>query len=175
MAVRSAMTGHLVLSTIHTNDAAGSVTRLIDMGIEPFLLASSLLGVLSQRLVRTVCQTCRVEEKVAAPIIAQSDLDPESKPTFYRGSGCDDCHHTGYRGQMGVFEFLDVTDTVKELILTNSSSGRIAKEAVNEGMLTLHKDALDKVLEGKTTYKEALRVSQKGDATEKHELNAAVV
>ncbi|MFH2055737.1 MAG: GspE/PulE family protein, partial [bacterium] len=175
MAVRSAMTGHMVLSTIHTNDAAGAVSRLIDMGIEPFLLASSLLGVLSQRLVRTVCQACKVEERVAAPILQQFQLDPDSAPTFYRGSGCDDCHHTGYRGQMGVFEFLAVSDAVKELILTNSSSGRIAKAAISEGMLTLHQDALEKVLEGKTTYKEALRVSQKGESSEKRELNAAVV
>ena len=176
MAVRSAMTGHLVLSTIHTNDAAGSVTRLIDMGIEPFLLASSLLGVLSQRLVRTVCQTCRVEEKVAAPILQQFELDPAGAPVFYRGSGCDDCHHTGYRGQMGVFEFLAVSDGIKDLILTSSSSGNIARQAASEGMLTLHKDALEKVLEGKTTYKEALRVSQKSDTSEKFEVaNAAVV
>lgn len=175
MAVRSAMTGHLVLSTIHTNDAAGSVTRLIDMGIEPFLLASSLLGVLSQRLVRTICQSCRVEEKVSPAIVEQFEFDPGVEPIFYRGSGCDDCHHTGYRGQMGVFEFLMVTDPIKELIISSSSSSRIAKEAVGEGMLSLHKDALAKVLSGRTTYKEALRVSQRADKTEKFELNAATV
>ena len=175
MAVRSSMTGHLVLSTIHTNDAASAVSRLIDMGIEPFLLASSLMGVLAQRLVRTICPTCKVEEKVAAAILDQFELDPGIEPTFYSGSGCDDCHHTGYRGQMGVFEFLAVSDSIKELILANSSSGRIARAAVAEGMLSLHRDALDKVLSGRTTHKEALRVSQKSEASEQRELNAATV
>jgi type IV pilus assembly protein PilB len=175
MAVRSSMTGHLVLSTIHTNDAASAVSRLIDMGIEPFLLASSLMGVLAQRLVRTICPSCKVEEKVAPAILEQFELDPGIEPTFYCGSGCDDCHHTGYRGQMGVFEFLAVSDAIKELILANSSSGRIAKVAVAEGMLSLHRDALDKVLDGRTTHKEVLRVSQRSEVSEKRELDAATV
>jgi type IV pilus assembly protein PilB len=175
MAVRSAMTGHLVLSTIHTNDAPSAATRLIDMGIEPFLLASSLLGVLSQRLVRAICSSCRQEERVTAAIRDQFEFDTDEDVAFYAGAGCEACHQTGYRGQLGVFEFLEVTDAIKELILANSSSSRIKKLAAAEGMRTLHRDALDKVLDGKTTYREALRITQRGEKQKEDELNAAAV
>ncbi|MCK4858600.1 MAG: Flp pilus assembly complex ATPase component TadA, partial [candidate division Zixibacteria bacterium] len=175
MAVRSAMTGHLVLSTIHTNDAAGAVTRLVDMGIDDFLLASSLLGVLAQRLLRTICPSCRIEEQVSPAMLKELEIEPRMQPRFYRGAGCDNCRQAGYKGQMGVFEFLPVTDAIRELILANSSSGQIKNQAITEGMLTLHQDALKKVFAGQTTCREALRVSQRAEAKTEEKLDATTV
>ncbi len=175
MAIRSAMTGHLVLSTIHTNDAAGAVTRLNDMGIESFLLASSLLGVLAQRLVRAVCPSCKTEDTVPSALLNDLDIREGKDATFYQGVGCDECHMTGYRGRMGVFEFLPVTNKIKDLILADSSSGQIMTAAVAEGMVTLYRDALSKAFDGKTTYREVLRVSQRGEKPVRSRVNAATV
>lgn len=163
IAVRSAMTGHLVLSTIHTNDAAGAVTRLLDMGVEGFLLSSSLLGVLAQRLVRVVCKHCRIEEEVPPAMLQQLDLGAQQEATFFRGAGCDECHQSGYQGRTGVYEFLPVTDRVRDLILANHPAGEIKRQAITEGMSTLHQDALAKALEGETTYREVVRVSHRDE------------
>jgi type II secretory ATPase GspE/PulE/Tfp pilus assembly ATPase PilB-like protein len=175
IAVRSAMTGHLVLSTIHTNDAPGAVSRLMDMGIENYLLASSLLGVLAQRLVRVTCPTCSTEDTMPQSILRELELGVRKDLQFFHGSGCEDCHQTGYRGRTGAFEFLPVTNRIKELILSNASSGQIKAAAISEGMVTLHRDALAKAFEGVTTYREVLRVSQRGEKTEQGEVDARVV
>jgi type IV pilus assembly protein PilB len=175
IAVRSAMTGHLVLSTIHTNDAAGAVARLLDMEIEGYLLASALLGVLAQRLVRVVCQTCRVEDSVPKSLLGELEISEDAGIRFYQGTGCDDCHQTGYRGRTGAYEFLPVTDKVRELIVASSSSAKIKAEAVAGGMTTLHQDALRKALDGKTTYREVLRVSQRHEEAPRSSVNAGPV
>lgn len=163
MAVRSAMTGHLVLSTIHTNDAAGAVTRLVDMGIEGFLLASSLLGVIAQRLVREVCPSCRAEEELPASALLDMEIPAGENPTFYHGTGCDRCGQTGFQGRTGVFEVLTISPAIKELILVDSASGAIKKQGCVEGMTTLHQEALGKALKGITTYGEVKRVSQQSE------------
>jgi type IV pilus assembly protein PilB len=163
IAVRSAMTGHLVLSTIHTNDAAGAVTRLLDMGVEGFLLSSSLLGVLAQRLVRVVCKHCRIEEEVPASMLQQLDLESQQEATFFRGAGCDECHQSGYQGRTGAYEFLPVTDRVRDMILANHSANEIKRQAMADGMETLHQDALHKALQGETTYREVVRVSHRDE------------
>jgi type IV pilus assembly protein PilB len=175
IAVRSAMTGHLVLSTIHTNDAAGAVTRLLDMGIESFLLSSSLLGVLAQRLVRVVCKNCTVADEIPTSLLQQLDVEPDDSAGFVRGAGCDECRQSGYQGRTGIFEFLPVTDRVRELILSNSSAGHIKREAIVEGMVTLHHDALSKALRGNTTYREVLRVSQRDEEVKPSSVNARPV
>lgn len=163
MAVRSAMTGHLVFSTIHTNDSAGAVTRLLDMGIESFLLASSLLGVVAQRLVRAICPACRITEEVPGELQRELEIPPGVQPVFSRGTGCETCGQTGYRGRTGVFEVLRVTDAIRNLILRNRSSGEIKARAVAHGMRTLHQEALRLALEGRTTYQEVLRVSHRAE------------
>lgn len=163
MAIRSAMTGHLVMSTIHTNDAAGAVTRLLDMGVESYLLASSLLGVLSQRLIRVICDKCKVPEDVPDAVLEQIELEGVSEPRFYMGSGCENCANSGYSGRTGAYELLSVTPQVKNLIIEHASSGEIKDAAMANGMITLHRDALSKALDGRTTYREVLRVSQKAE------------
>jgi len=163
MAVRSAMTGHLVFSTIHTNDAAGAVTRLVDMGIEGFLLASSLLGVIAQRLLREVCPSCRAEEELPGSALLDLEIPVGEKPTFYHGAGCDRCAQTGFRGRTGVFEVLTISPAIKELILADSASGVIKKQGCLEGMATLHQEALAKAFQGITTYGEVKRVSQQSE------------
>ncbi len=163
IAVESALTGHLVLSTLHTNDAAGAITRLGDMGIEPYLTASSVIGVLAQRLVRVLCRQCRESYPVSRKEILSSVPDfpmrkEEQEITMYKPVGCLRCGHTGYRGRVGVYELLPVSDQIKKLTLKNSSAGDIAETAVKEGMITLRRDGFFKVREGLTTMEEALRV-----------------
>lgn len=175
MAIRSAMTGHLVLSTIHTNDSSGAITRLLDMGIESYLLASSLLGVLSQRLVRVVCDACTVDDPVPPSMLTELEIDPGVEPKFVQGSGCDECLQSGYRGRIGTFEFLPVTDRIREMIIAHSSSGEIKTEAIATGMKTLHKDALGKALEGITTYREVVRVSQRSESVARSDVDAEPV
>ena len=162
IATQAALTGHLVLSTLHTNDAPSAVTRLIEMGIEPFLVASSVVGVLAQRLVRRVCQRCR-EAYVPPPEALQLvGLVPEQAEgvTFYKGRGCDHCND-GYRGRVGIYELMLVDNDVRELILRGAASYEIMEYCVREkGMVTLRQDAAAKVLQGMTTIQEAYRVTQ---------------
>jgi type IV pilus assembly protein PilB len=159
IAVEAALTGHLVLSTLHTNDAPSAVTRMLEMGIEPFLIASSVIGVMAQRLVRVICPHCK--EAYTPPVDAfrrlnlAMDLD---SVTFYRGRGCDRCLHTGYRGRVGVFELMVINDSIRELILKKAAAHTIRQEALESGMTTLRQDAMQKILEGITTMEEALRV-----------------
>ncbi len=159
IATEAALTGHLVFSTLHTNDAPTAVARMIEMGVEPFLIASSLIGVLAQRLVRVICAECK--ESYAPPVEAFRRLNlavDTDSVTFYRGRGCERCRHTGYRGRIGIFELMPITDTIREFILRKAPTHEIRQHALESGMITLQQDAMQKTLEGITTMEEALRV-----------------
>jgi type IV pilus assembly protein PilB len=160
IAVEAALTGHLVLSTLHTNDAAGAITRLIEMGIEPFLCASSVIGVLAQRLARTICPNCKESYVPPVESIRRFGLTAytDTEITFYRGRGCDHCKMTGYRGRTGIFELLIITDRIRGLILQRASTAEVRQAAIEEGMKTMQDDGLRKVLDGATTIEECLRV-----------------
>jgi len=160
MAMRAALTGHLVFSTLHTNDAAGAIPRLLDMGAEPYLLASSLIAVLSQRLIRSICPSCKELAPVdQASLAIVGRLTKGGTPLdLYRGKGCHKCLHTGYRGRIGIFELLTVSSKVKELILQRKDSKVIQEAAMEDGMVSLMDDALQKTLQGMTTLEEVLRV-----------------
>jgi len=152
IAIRSALTGHLVFSTLHTNDATSAVTRLIDMGVEDYLLASSLIGVLAQRLVRVNCRSCKRAERAA--------IGPGDFVDIRRGIGCERCAHTGYESRIGIFELLDVDETMRSLIVTNPNANVLRDAALKAGMRTLKDDGWTKVLAGLTTPDEVLRVTQ---------------
>ncbi len=168
LAVEAALTGHLVFSTLHTNDAAGAAPRLVDMGVEPFLLVSSLNAIVAQRVLRRIHNDCKETYKPPASIIANMKKvlgplwpakDGESPP-LYRGRGCNGCDHTGYYGRIGVFETLPVTNAIIQLILKRAPAEVIKKQAVSEGMITMMQDGYLKVLEGITTIEEVLRVAK---------------
>jgi general secretion pathway protein E len=163
IAIQAALTGHLVFSTLHTNDSASAVTRLIDMGIESFLVTSSVIGILAQRLVRNVCNECKEEYIPDEESLENIGITPEmsSGKKIYKGKGCQDCLNTGYKGRTGIFEFMILDDAIKSLILKTSDSNAIKKKAVNQGMVTLRQDGALKVLNGITTVEEILRITQK--------------
>ena len=167
MAVRSALTGHLVLSTLHTNDAPGAVARMLDMGVEPYLLSTCLLGVLAQRLMRTVCPSCAVPDKVPESILEVLELDNKADNKIMRGEGCQECGNSGYLGRIGIYEFLPVDNRVREMILAGESSARIKQHACSRGMQTLWEQARSKLIQGQTTYKEVVRVAKAEEHTEK--------
>ncbi|MGH2426761.1 MAG: type IV-A pilus assembly ATPase PilB [bacterium] len=160
IAIQASLTGHLVLSTIHTNDAPSATTRLIDMGIEPFLITSSLTGVLAQRLARTICAHCKESYTPPVEALHRLGLAPESgeEIVFYRGKGCDRCKGSGYKGRLGLFELMVITEPIRELVLKGVSSNEIREQAISEGMKGLREDGILKVLEGATTVDELLRV-----------------
>jgi general secretion pathway protein E len=158
IAVHAALTGHLVLSTLHTNDAVSSVARLVDMGIEPFLIANSLEGVVAQRLVRKICNNCKRPYKSSQIEILELKLDPSKDYTFYKGEGCDQCMNTGYKGRIGIYEVLEFDEELKSLIVKTQDSTEILKEAVKKGFKTMFEDGVRKVLEGITTPQEILTV-----------------
>ncbi len=162
IAIQSALTGHLVFSTLHTNDASSAVTRLIDMGIESFLVTSSVLAILAQRLVRTVCTDCREEYTPDKESLQSIGIDPDMAEgrTFYRGRGCPSCLNTGYLGRTGIFELMMLDDRIKNLILKTSDANAIKRRAVEQGMVTLRQDGAQKVLNGVTTIEEIFRVTQ---------------
>jgi type IV pilus assembly protein PilB len=166
IAIRAALTGHQVFSTLHTNDATGAVTRLLDMGVEAFLIASSLEGVLAQRLVRKICPSCRVESPVASGVRDKIEALSGRKieGVFYSGKGCEECRNTGYRGRIGIFELLSLTPELKEMILQKRSNAEL-KSTAQKGMMTMHQDALKKAADGITSLEEILRVSS-GDLQE---------
>jgi type IV pilus assembly protein PilB len=161
ISIQAALTGHLVLSTLHTNDAPSTVTRLIDMEIEPFLISSTLEGVLAQRLVRTICPNCRDIYKPSTELLVELKISPEEAKefTFYHGKGCEDCNFTGYKGRIGIFELLVVSEPIRDLILQRAATNVIAKQARQEGMMTMREDGWQKVLAGITTIEEILRVT----------------
>lgn len=163
IAIESALTGHLVLSTLHTNDAAGAITRLGEMDVEPYLTASSVIAVLAQRLVRVLCRQCREEYEISKDELLSSVPDfpmakHERRITLFKPAGCLHCSNTGYRGRKGVYELLIVSDKIKNLTLQNRSAGEIAEVAISEGMITLRQDGFLKVRRGQTSLEEALRV-----------------
>ena len=164
IAVEAALTGHMVLSTLHTNDAAGAVTRLEEMGVEPFLTASSLVGVLAQRLVRKLCPKCKEEYTLTREEMLKilPDFPVEEYPQevykVYKPKGCLTCNNTGYKGREAVFEFLTVTEEMKKLILDRANGAQIKKLAIEQGMFTLKNEGIYKVMEGKTSIEELLRV-----------------
>ncbi|MEK6733167.1 MAG: type II secretion system ATPase GspE [Candidatus Omnitrophota bacterium] len=162
IAVQSALTGHLILSTLHTNDAAGAITRLVDMGIKPYLVASTVQCVLAQRLVRTICSSCRESYKPNNEEIEILLLKDEQLKDFelFRGKGCPLCNNTGYKGRMGIFELLILNDAVREMVLENAPSTEICKKARQTGMRTLKEDGIEKIKLGYTTIEEVLRVTQ---------------
>ena len=159
IAIQASLTGHLVLSTLHTNDAAGAVTRLMDMGIEPFLIASSLEAVLAQRLLRCVCANCRRSYAPSESLLAQLGLEPSilMEKELYNGLGCVECSNTGYRGRMGIFEMLEVTEPVRELIGAGKPAVNIREQALLQGMRTLRDDGLRGIFAGRTTVEEVVR------------------
>ena len=167
IAVHASLTGHLVLSTLHTNDAPGAITRLIDMGIEPFLVASSLICVLAQRLVRIICPHCRESYAPSPEESAYMTLYMKNSPpaVLYKGRGCDKCLAKGYLGRTGIFELLDVTHGIRSLIVARKDSQAIRSAAIDEGFKTLQDDGIRKVLSGITTMDEVLRVTQKDSET----------
>ena len=160
IAIQASLTGHLVLSTVHTNDAPGAVTRLVDMGVEPFLVSSTLIGVLAQRLVRNLCPACKTPYTPTADELAEIRIKPELGLTFYKEKGCPECLETGYRGRSGIYELLLVDDDVRPLILKNSDAGTIKRQAVKNGMMTLLGDGVRKIRAGSSTTEEILRVAK---------------
>jgi general secretion pathway protein E len=159
IAIRAALTGHLVFSTLHTNDSASAVTRLLDMGIEPYLVSSSVIAIMAQRLVRVICPECRASYTPTPAELATLGLDDEA-PQACRGLGCPYCIQTGYYGRTGVFELLLVDDEVRELITRRPAANVVKQQAIASGMRTLREDGARKVLAGKTTVEEVLRVTQ---------------
>jgi general secretion pathway protein E len=159
IAVQSALTGHLVLSTLHTNDAPSAVTRLKDMEIEPFLIASALEGVIAQRLVRKICPHCRVEYKPSSEELKELGL-PEGDYTFYKGKGCSHCLGTGYKGRIAIFEVLELNEELKKLITKTQDANEIRKKAYEFGFKTMLQDGIEKILKGITTSEEVLSVTK---------------
>ncbi len=164
IAVRSALTGHLVLSTLHTNDASGAIPRLIDMKIEPFLLSSAMVGVLAQRLVRRVCDKCKKRVKPPAELLAELGIT-RGEGKFAHGAGCHACGGTGYHGRVGIFEVLEVNDKVRDLISSRASAEDLARAVRASGMGSLRDDAIRKAAQGSTTLEEALRVTNPDSAS----------
>ncbi len=159
IAIQASLTGHLVLSTLHTNDAPGAVTRLVDMGCEPFLVAATLEGVLGQRLLRRICPDCRVSYKPSAAVLRQlglTDADTGGNE-FYTGQGCDTCNDTGYRGRQGLFELLDMTDPIREMVAQRAATVVLKQKAQELGMKTLREDGLRNIFQGITTIEEVLK------------------
>ena len=163
IAVQASLTGHMVFSTLHTNTAIGAITRMRDMGVEPFLISSSILAVVAQRLVRVLCEDCRRIYEPNPIYLKSIGFSPElfSEHTVYKAVGCENCFNTGYRGRLGIFEIMVLTERLKSLILKTFDSNRIKSEAVRQKMRTLRQDGMAKVLKGLTTVEEVLRVTQK--------------
>jgi len=160
ISIQAALTGHLVFSTVHTNDAAGAITRLLDMGIENFLISSALLGVLAQRLVRVICPDCKAEKPLAPALCIEMEHLGKKDIKVYHGKGCKACSQTGFRGRCGIYELLVIDDNIRELILKKSTAQIIRDQARQKGMTTLREDGWDKVVKGITTVEEILRVTQ---------------
>ncbi len=160
IAIQAALTGHLVFSTLHTNDAPSAITRLLDMGVEAFLLSSTIRGILAQRLVRVICAECRTEDTSSQQLQELIALGFAEDAPVFRGKGCEACSYTGFRGRMGLFEFLIVDDAIRRLILKNADEGQIREAARKEGMRTLLEDGIAKIEAGSTTLREVFRVTR---------------
>ncbi len=164
VAIRAALTGHLVFSTVHTNDAASTITRMVDQGVEPYLVASSLVLVIAQRLVRTLCKHCKeqvpVDHEMAAKLKSVG-IDPEQMGgKIFVGRGCDECFHSGYSGRTAIYEFLPVGESLRTQIITGATASQIKRTAVERGMISLREDGRQKILDGRTSPEEVMRVTQ---------------
>jgi type IV pilus assembly protein PilB len=159
IAIKAALTGHLVLSTLHTNDAPSTISRLMNMGIEPFLVATSVNLIQAQRLIRRICKDCKVEHPTPAEALIEVGLKPDEVKTLktYKGKGCDTCNNTGYKGRVGLYEVMEITDDIRELILIGASSLELRKKAIDDGMITLRESGLHKIRSGVTTIEEVVR------------------
>ncbi len=168
IAIQASLTGHLVISTLHTNDSASSIARLIDMGVEPFLVSSSVIAIMAQRLLRTVCKECGARYKPSAEELAQIGLDPAKvvDKFVFKAKGCPACLDTGYAGRTGIHEILVMDDELRSMIMKGVEAGRIKRRAMEKGMLTLREDGARKVLAGETTIEELLRVTQEDQMRE---------
>jgi len=162
IAVQSALTGHLVFSTLHTNDSASAITRLVDIGVEPFLISSSVLAVVAQRLIRVLCRDCKQPYTPDNSTLESTGITPDQfqETTIYRTDGCENCFHTGYKGRTGIFEIMLLDSSLKSLILTTYDSSQIKDAALNLNMVTLRQDGIQKVLDGISTIEEVIRVTQ---------------
>jgi len=162
MAIQSSLTGHLVFSTLHTNDSAGAISRLLDLDVEPYLVSSSLIAIMAQRLVRKVCPDCKNEYQPTPHELRELGLGdmPKANVEFYLGSGCDKCFQTGYRGRTGIYELMLINAEIQNLVYQRTSAGIIKKAALDAGLQTLRMDGARKVLAGVTTIPEVLRVTQ---------------
>ncbi|WFB37631.1 ATPase, T2SS/T4P/T4SS family [Kiritimatiellota bacterium B12222] len=163
IAVQAALTGHLVFSTLHTNDAASGFTRLLDMGVEPFLVASSIEALIAQRLVRTLCQECKEEADYAPDYLQEIQFPVTEGQKIYKAAGCEACRNTGYRGRTGIYEILPVSEDIRQHIIARDPASRIKKTAMKEGMIPLRDDGWGKVLAGNTSIEEVLRVSDEAE------------
>ena len=162
-AIQASLTGHLVFSTLHTNDAPGAFTRLIDMGVEPFLVSSSVLAILAQRLVRRLCEQCRSPYTPNSSELADLGLS-KSPGKLYRAVGCEECNHKGYSGRSGIYELLMVDDEIRSMVVAGATTGAIRNKAIELGLLTLRDDGIRKALEGITSLDEVRRVTQEESA-----------
>jgi general secretion pathway protein E len=169
MAIQSSLTGHLVFSTLHTNDAAGAISRLLDLGVEPYLASSSLIAIMAQRLVRKVCGDCREPYEPSAHELRELGLlssdalaveSPSGRAQFYTGAGCEKCFQTGYRGRTGIYELMMIDEAIQNLIYNRENAGTIKRAALEAGLQTLRMDGARKVSAGMTTISEVLRVTQ---------------
>ena len=159
IAAQSSLTGHLVFTTLHTNDAPSAIARLLDLGIEPFLITATIEGVVAQRLVRKICKNCKEAYEPNEEQLLELDLKPEDVrgKTFYYGRGCDQCNNTGYRGRMGIFEIMTFTDEVRELVMNHASTNVLRNASKKTGMRTLREKGLNAIYNGLTTIEEVVK------------------
>jgi general secretion pathway protein E len=162
IAIHAALTGHLVFATLHTNDAASAATRLMDMGIEPFLIASSTIAIMAQRLARQICDRCKKPYQAAPELLKRLGIAAETM-TFYRGEGCPACKNSGYQGRVGIYELIEMNDDIRELIVAKSSSSAIKASAAQKGSKSLRQEGLIKAASGITSVEEVLRVTQEAE------------
>ena len=160
IAIQASLTGHLVFSTLHTNDAPSALTRLLDIGVENFLLSSTIRAILAQRLVRVICPACKTADTQAMNTEEFQALGIDSRTILHRGQGCEQCSHTGFYGRTGIFELLVVTDEIRKMIVRQTDANQIRNEARRQGMRTLLEDGIQKATAGRTTLGEVLRVTQ---------------
>ncbi len=159
IAVQAALTGHLVLSTLHTNDSLGAITRLVDMGIEPYLLSSALIGVVAQRLVRTVCTSCKTSFRVTPELAGQHGWDPDAHILLARGRGCEQCYDSGYKGRLGIHELIRVDAPLQDIIMRSPTREMLADYLSTNDIRTLRTDGMSRVLDQQTTLEELARVT----------------
>ncbi len=162
MGIQASLTGHLVFSTLHTNDAPSAISRMVDIGVPAYMVASSVIAVLAQRLVRTICPRCKIRYQPPESVIADSGIPPEmvKQAEFARGKGCAYCGRSGYRGRIGIYELMMVNNKLRELMFKGANTSEIRMAAINNGMSTLYADGMLKVMRGITTFEEVYRVAK---------------